>query len=154
MLWGWMKKKNKFEILLVEDNDEDAELMKEAFEEFNILEDTTVDVAKSGIEALIYLFGSLDSIDEKNPLKRRPKLTLLDLNLSKYEWLDLLKIIKSHPIAREIPIVILADSDDKTDWLDAHTLGVNSYLCKSRELGQIIEAASWAILEDTYVSYQ
>lgn len=142
----------KTEILLVESNPNDAELMVLAFQKYQIIESGKIHVAKDGIEALQYLFGSLD--DNDILLNNRPRLIILDLKLPKINGVEVLKKIKLHTVARDIPIIVLSGSDDKTNWLDAYTLGVDSYLCKSRNLGQIIEAAGWAILEDTSVSYQ
>ena len=143
---------NELEILLVEGNPDDAELIMLAFKKYKIIEFGKMHVANDGAEALQYLFGSSD--DNEILLNHRPRLIILDLRLPKIDGLDVLKKIKSHAVARDIPIIVLSGSDKKTDWLDAHTLGADSYLCKSRNLGQIIEAAGWAILEDTSISYQ
>jgi len=145
-------KKNEVEILLVEDNKADAELLASAFNEYKVIESGKVHVAKDGIEALQYIFGSKD--ENGVFLNHCPSLIILDLKFSELHGLDVLKKIKTHKLARNIPIVILTNSDKKTDWLDAYSLGADTYLCKSRELGQIIEVAGWAILEDTSISYQ
>ena len=143
---------NELEILLVEGNPDDAKLIMLAFKKYKIIEFGNMHVANDGAEALQYLFGSSD--DNEILLNHRPRLIILDLRLPKIDGLDVLKKIKSHTVARDIPIIVLSGSDEKTDWLDAHTLGADSYLCKSRNLGQIIEAAGWAMLEDTSISYQ
>jgi two-component system response regulator len=144
--------KEKTEILLVESNPNDAKLMVLAFQKYKVIESGEIHIARDGMEALQYLFGSLDGNEVL--LNHHPRLIILDLRLPKISGLDVLKKIKSHIISRNIPIIVLSGSDKKTDWLDVHTLGVDSYLCKSQNLGQIIEAAGWAILEDTSVSYQ
>jgi len=145
-------KKNEVEILLVEDNKADAEVIISAFSMYKVIESGKVHVVNDGADALRYIFGSND--EKKVFLNHCPSLIILDLKFSESHGLDVLKKIKKHKLARNIPIVILTSSDKKTDWLDAYSLGADTYLCKSGELGQIIEIAGWAILEDTSISYQ
>ena len=145
-------KKNEVEILLVEDNEADAKLMALAFKKYKVIESGKVHVVKDGIEALQYIFG--DKNEDEFFLNHCPSLIILDLKFSELHGRDVLKKIKTHKIARNIPIVILTNSDKKTDWLDAYSLGADTYLCKSGELGQLIEVVGWAILEDTSISYQ
>ncbi|MFH1102042.1 MAG: response regulator [Methanobacteriota archaeon] len=132
------------EILLVEDNPDDEQLLLFAFEKYKIIESSKIHVARDGIEALEYIFGT--SEDNDLFIRHQPRLILLDLSLPKLHGLEVLKKIKSHPIARNIPVVVLTGSEKKEDWLDAHALGADSYLQKTGELSLFIEAAGWAIL--------
>jgi len=134
----------KIEILLVEDNADDAELALLAFEKGNIIENSQIHVVKDGVEALEYLF---DTGAEANlHLNHHPQLILLDLKLPKLDGLDLLKKIKSHPEAKKIPVVILTGSKDMDDWTDSYSLGVECFLHKSTDFSQLVEAAGLAVL--------
>jgi len=135
--------KNKIEILLVEDNPDDAELTSLAFEKNCNIAENKIHVARDGVEALEYIFGFADeTIDEDTPLKRRPKLILLDLKLPKINGLEVLKRIKSHPEAKNIPVVVLTGSKDWMDWTNALSLDVAYYMDKPLKSDQIADAVN------------
>jgi len=138
----WMME--KIEILLVEDNADDAELTLLAFEKGDIIKKSQIHVVRDGVEALEYLF---ESGAEANPhLNNRPQLILLDLKLPKLDGLDLLKKIKSHPEAKKIPVVILTGSKDMDDWTESYGLGAVCFLHKTTDFSQLVEAAGLAVL--------
>lgn len=149
-------KENKLKILLVEDNPADIELTLLAFKKYKVIESCEIHVARDGAEALEYLFGSVNN--DGILLSHRPWLILLDLRLPKIDGIDVLKKIKSHITAKEIPVVVLTGSDNKTDQYDAYSLGADNYLCKSGSFAQFVEAASCAIHnateQDIPFSYQ
>lgn len=134
------------EILLVEDNADDEELALLAFKKNNI--SNKIHVARDGVEALEYLFGSTDEGKLKDP---HPKLILLDLKLPKISGLEVLKRIKSHPEAKKIPIVVLTSSSEEKDLVESYNLGVNSYVRKPVDFNDFSEAVReiglyWLIL--------
>jgi len=132
--------KNKVEILLVEDNPDDAELIMIAFEKNKNIVTNKIHVSRDGVEALEYIFGFVDEgIHEGTPLKRRPKLILLDLNLPKINGLEVLKRIKSHPEAKNIPVVVLTGSKDWMDWSNALSFGAAYYMDKPLKSDQIVD---------------
>jgi two-component system, response regulator len=132
--------KNKIEVLLVEDNPDDAELTSLAFEKNCNIAKNTIHVTKDGAEALEYIFGFADkNIDEDTPLNHRPKLILLDLTLPKINGLEVLKRIKSHPEAKNIPVVVLTSSKDWMDWSNALSFGVACYMDKPLKSDQIVD---------------
>ena len=132
--------KNKIEILLVEDNPDDAELTSLAFETNCNIAKNTIHVTRDGAEALEYIFGFADeNIDEDTPLKHRPKLIFLDLKLPKINGLEVLKRIKSHPEAKNIPVVVLTGSRDWRDWTNALSLDVAYYMDKPLKFSQIAD---------------
>jgi len=134
----------KIEILLVEDNPDDAELVLLAFEKGNIIENSQMHVVRDGVEALEYLF---DMGAEANlHLNHRPQLILLDLRLPKLDGLNLLKKIKSHPEAKKIPVVIWTGSKDIDDWNESYDLGAVCFLHKSADFSQLVEVADLAVL--------
>ncbi|MBE3122367.1 MAG: response regulator [Thermoplasmata archaeon] len=137
------KTQNKVEILLVEDNPDDAELTSLAFEKNCNIAKNMIHVTRDGAEALEYIFGAADEdIYEGTPLKRRPKLILLDLNLPKINGLEVMKRIKSHPEAKNIPVVVLTGSKDWRDWTNALFLDVAYYIDKPLKFGQIADVAN------------
>jgi len=130
----------KIEILLVEDNADDAELTLLAFEKGDIIQKNQIHVVRDGIEALEYLFETRSETDIH--LNHRPQLILLDLKLPKLDGIDLLKKIKSHPEAKKIPVVILTGSKDMDDWAESYSLGVECFLHKSNDFDKFVEATN------------
>jgi len=125
------------EILLVEDNASDEELTIIALKDNNIK--NKIQVARDGVEALEYLFGSVDS-ETLKPVG--PLVVLLDLKLPRIDGLEVLKRIKSHPEAKKIPVVVLTSSSEERDIVESYRLGVNSYIRKPVDFNQFTEAAN------------
>ena len=125
-------------VLLIEDDENDAFLMKRAFEQGSI--PTDVRVARDGREALRYLLGQGAYGDRKrHPL---PSLTLLDLNLPYVHGLNVLKQIRQESVLRKSIVVVLTSSLADSDVQQAYDLGANSYLSKPtglEELQQLVE---------------
>jgi two-component system response regulator len=114
------------EILLIEDNVEDAELTMRVFKEKNLA--NRLVWVKNGALGLDFLFG-------RGPYAGRdsaqmPRLVLLDLHLPKVGGLEVLRELKSNPRTRSIPIVVLSSSTQDKDILQSYDLGVNSYVSK------------------------
>jgi CheY-like chemotaxis protein len=113
-------------ILLVEDNRMDVELTLDAFHEARLL--NTIHVAPTGQEALDYLFGRGRYADRNAfPL---PDLILLDLKLPGIDGFEVLRQIKSTPILKRLPVVILTSSKEEGDRALSYDHGANSYLVK------------------------
>jgi CheY-like chemotaxis protein len=113
-------------ILLVEDNDDHAELVKRSFEDHRIA--NNIYHVVDGEEALDYLFrkGKFEA-PQSSPI---PHLILLDLRLPKVDGLEVLKEIRTSEILKGIPVVILTTSKADTDLIEAYDHHVNSYLVK------------------------
>ena len=113
-------------ILLVEDNRMDVELTLDAFREGRLM--NSVHVASDGPAALDYLFGRGQYTDrEAYPI---PDLILLDLKLPGMNGFEVLKQIKSTPILKRLPVVILTSSIEEGDRALSYDSGANSYLVK------------------------
>lgn len=115
--------KNKAKILLVEDNEGDILLTKEAFSEANLSNE--ISVVKDGQQAIKYLNKEAGFENEKTP-----DIILLDLNIPKINGLDVLKIIKSDPFLKTIPVIILSTSNSEKDILQSYERHANCYLTK------------------------
>jgi CheY-like chemotaxis protein len=131
-------------ILLVEDNPLDLDLTLRAFTQQNI--GNQILVARDGEEALAFI-PKWDAGDPK------PVVILLDLKLPKVSGLEVLEIVKSHPIYKTIPIVVLTSSDESSDVRTAYELGVNSYIVKPVDFGKFMEVAKnielyWLVLNN------
>ncbi len=113
----------RLKILLVEDNEADVWLFKEAFLALEIEHD--LEIAEDGAQAIerleeVETFGS-------------PDLILVDLNMPKVDGFQVLSFIRSTPRLCFIPVIILSSSRDERDVRRAHELGANSYVCKSTD---------------------
>jgi CheY-like chemotaxis protein len=113
-------------ILLVEDNRMDVELTVDAFHEAKLL--NTINVAPDGKEALDYLFGRGKYADRK--AYPQPNLVLLDLKLPGIDGFEVLRQIKSTPVLKRLPVVILTSSKEEGDRALSYDQGANSYLVK------------------------
>jgi two-component system, response regulator len=125
----------EIEILLVEDNANDEELAKIALKNNNIT--NKIKIARDGVEALEYLFGSVDGETLKCV---GPMVILLDLKLPKIDGLKVLRRIKDHPEAKKIPVIILTSSSEERDILESYHLGANSYIRKPVDFNKFTEA--------------
>ncbi|MGD0612284.1 MAG: response regulator [Anaerolineales bacterium] len=113
-------------ILLVEDKRMDIELTLDAFKEARLK--NTIQVAKNGQEALDYVFGRAQYADrETYPF---PNLVLLDLKLPGVDGFEVLRQIKSTPLLKRLPVVILTSSKEEGDRALSYDIGANSYLVK------------------------
>ncbi len=121
------------DILLVEDNPQDAEMTIRALKKHNLA--NSVHHVKDGAEALAYLFSNTES-----GRRRQPKVVLLDLKLPKVDGLEVLQKIKSDENSRTIPVVVLTSSKEERDMVESYRLGVNSYITKPVEFEKFMEA--------------
>ncbi len=124
------------EILLVEDNMNDAELSLYALKKFKIA--NHIHHARDGAEALEYLFGQGDGHPAR--LQHPPRLILLDLKLPKVDGIEVLRQLKSHENTKSIPVVVLTSSREERDILETYQYGVNSYIVKPIDFEQFTEA--------------
>ncbi|MGH7529533.1 MAG: response regulator [Gemmatimonadales bacterium] len=106
------------EILLVEDNANDAELTLRALRQRNLA--NQLHLCRDGAEALEY-------VEQTNTI---PKVVLLDLKLPKIDGLEVLRRLKADARTRPIPIVVLTSSREEPDIARAYALGANSYIVK------------------------
>lgn len=118
--------KNKVEILLIEDNQHDAELTIRALKKNNLVNNLVH--LKDGVEALEFLFA--EGVYHERSADNTPKVILLDLKMPKLNGIDVLKQLKADERTKKIPIVVLTSSKEDPDIKTCYDLGVNSYVVK------------------------
>jgi len=117
------------EILIVEDNPQDAELTIRALKKMNLA--TNILVAEDGEEALDIVFSR--GIHEMRKSMKPPKVIFLDLKLPKINGLEILKEIKTNPATKNIPVVVVSSSREDPDIKAAYEFGANGYVVKPVE---------------------
>jgi chemotaxis family two-component system response regulator Rcp1 len=115
------------DVLLVDDNEGDARLLREVLSEIN--KTVHLHVVTDGLQAMEFLRYQGPYLDVP-----RPQLILLDLHMPKVGGLELLTQIQADPRLRVIPIVILTTSRSEADIAQSYQLMANCYLTKPDEL--------------------
>ena len=136
-------------ILLVEDNPNDEELTRLAFEQNRIT--NPIIVAHDGVEALDYIFGQ--GLYEGRDIFEQPQVVILDLKLPKISGLEVLKTLREDSRTDCIPIVVLTSSKEDEDLIRAYKLGTNAYVQKPVDFVQFTEAVKqlglfWLLLNE------
>lgn len=133
-----MNEDQQVEILLVEDNPNDASLTMRNLKKGNFL--NKLYWVKDGQQALDFLYctGDYAARDEDD----HPKLILLDLKMPKVDGIEVLQRIKADERLRVIPVVVMTSSNEQPDITESYRLGVNSYVVKPMEFGAFAEAVA------------
>ena len=126
------------DILLVEDNPQDAELTIRALKKNNLA--NRLFTVEDGAEALDFLFCRGKYATRE--LSHSPKVVLLDLQLPKVSGLEVLRALKQDERTRAIPVVIVTSSREDPDIKTAYGLGANSYVVKPVDFDAFVEAVS------------
>jgi CheY-like chemotaxis protein len=122
-------------ILLVEDNRDDEALAVRALKKSNV--QSEVVVARDGVEALDYLFGT--GPHSGRDLVAQPGVVLLDLKLPKLDGLGVLRRLRADERTKRLPVVVLTSSKEHQDLLQSYGLGANSYIRKPVDFNQFTE---------------
>jgi two-component system, response regulator len=117
---------NDFDLVLVEDNPNDAELTIRALKKNNLV--NKMQLITDGAEALEFFFatGRYTGRDQS----QNPKIIILDLKLPKVDGIEILRKIKTDEKIKSIPVLILTSSREERDIIESYKLGVNSYIVK------------------------
>src|SRR5262249_54537932 len=121
-------KAEEIDILLVEDNPNDAELTLRALRKSEI--GARLAIARDGAEALDYLMSS----------RPKPKVVFLDLKLPKIDGIEVLRRVRADERTHSIPVVVLTSSQEERDISECYKLGVNSYVVKPVEFDKFYKA--------------
>lgn len=130
-------------IFLVEDNKADIRLIQEALKNSSVQHEVVT--VRDGIDAMAYLRQEGEYVNAP-----RPDLILLDLNLPKKDGREVLAEIKTDPVLKRIPVVILTTSKNEDDIIESYNLHVNCYITKSRNLNQLFKIVK--SIEDFWLS--
>lgn len=117
-------------VLLVEDNEADARLTREAFSEIG--RPLTMEWVRDGDEALAYL--------RRHPPYQaapRPHLVLLDLNMPRRDGRATLSAIKADPALKQIPVVVLTTSESEADVRASYQAYANAYVTKPVDMDDL-----------------
>jgi two-component system response regulator len=133
------------DILLVEDNDCDAELALRVLRRH--ARAPHVHHVRDGVEAVDYLHGPAAHGHA------RPRVVLLDLKLPRSDGFDVLRRLRADERTRALPIVILTSSREEGDVTAAYRLGANSYIVKPVDFELFAEVvgqlgAYWLLLNE------
>jgi two-component system response regulator len=131
------------DILLVEDNMDDAGLTMRALRKHHLA--NNVLHLQDGEEAINFLFSV--------PPPTLPKLILLDMKMPKVDGIEVLRKIKSDDRLKVIPVVMLTSSREERDIIESYKLGVNAYIVKPVEFDLFVKAVAdmgffWMLLNE------
>jgi CheY-like chemotaxis protein len=140
---------NEKTILLVEDNPDDEALTLRALRKANVRNEVVV--ARDGVEALDYLFGT--GPHAGRDLTVMPQVVLLDLKLPRIDGLEVLKRLRGDERTSLLPVVILTSSTEDQDRITGYRLGANSYVRKPVDFSQFVDAVRqlglyWLLLNE------
>jgi CheY-like chemotaxis protein len=136
---------SRYAILIVEDEENDAMLLKMAFKKNNIL--NPLHWVKDGLEAIAYLNG--EGVYANHALYPFPEVLIVDLKMPRMSGLELLQWIRDHSNYKVIPTIIMSSSRQDSDIEKAYELGANTYMIKPSsfdELARMVKLAHeyWA----------
>jgi two-component system response regulator len=114
------------EIILVEDNPDDAALAIRTLKKQNLANNLVH--LQDGAEALDFIFGTGNY--KGRDINNSPKVILLDLKMPKVNGIEVLEKLKSDERTKHIPVVVLTSSAEDPDIRTCYRLGVNSYIVK------------------------
>ncbi len=129
------------DIILVEDNLDDARLTMRALKKKNLANNLLH--MRDGVEIMEYLKENRDS--------HLPKIILLDIKMPKVDGLEVLQFIKSDEKLKAIPVVLLTSSKEQKDIIKSYQLGANAYIVKPVDFENFLEAVNeigmfWLVL--------
>jgi two-component system response regulator len=133
------------EILLIEDDPDDAELTIHALKKHNLVNHLLhID---DGEKALQFLYS------EKNNV---PKLILLDLRMPRVDGIQILKKLKNDPEKRDIPVIVLVSSRDGKSYVESFQLQADAYIVKPVDFKKFFRAIAdiglvWKIVDSSYI---
>jgi len=121
-----MNENQNIDILLVEDNADEALLTIRSFKKSNLANGLLH--INDGEEALDFIFCRNKYANRQ--IENLPKLILLDLKLPKVSGIEILKAVKENEHTKIIPIIVLTSSKEEPDIAACYKLGANSYIVK------------------------
>ncbi len=144
-----MENYSPIEILLIENNPDDAALALRALTRNHLV--NHVEVINDGADALDFLFHRGRYADRISIAF--PRVIFLDLHLPGVNGFEILKDIRANEVTRKLPVVVVSSSREEPDISRAYELGANSYVVKPADLEMFIKVISelgmyWLILNE------
>ena len=130
-----MNRLPKKTLLIVEDNDDDANLMKRAIGTIGL--DLRIQLVSNGQEAIDYLSGNREYTNRD--MYPSPDLVFLDLKMPRLSGFDVLRWIRHTATTRRLIVIVLTSSNQPSDILQAYELGANSYVVKPSTFAELLE---------------
>jgi len=132
------------ELLLVEDNEDDILLEREALADAKLV--NLMYVVRDGVEAMALLRR-----EGKYQNAQVPGLILLDINMPRKNGFEVLKEIKADPALMHIPVVMLTTSENEADVVKSYAKGACSYITKPMDFDKFREVVKqfslyWALV--------
>lgn len=127
--------KDTYNILLVEDNPADIQITRRALRNCKL--PVELIVVRDGQEAIDYLARQGSHADHAG--WRQPDLILLDLNLPRVTGREVLQCVRSHPLLRLVPVVVLSTSNRQEDVQALYDSGANTYLVKPQDFNRFVD---------------
>jgi len=115
-------------ILLVEDDNVDAMTVKRALKDLKISNEMVHQL--NGEEAIKHL---------RNDGNHKPCVILLDLNMPKMNGIEFLKVVKTDPELRQIPVVVLTTSKEERDKVESFQLSAAGYIIKPTDYRKFVD---------------
>jgi len=135
-------------ILMVDDSPRDVELTLNALAQSNLANEVVI--VGDGADALNYLYrrGSFAARPVGNPA-----VVLLDLKMPLVNGVEVLRLIKSDPQLKMIPVVVMTSSREESDLVTSYELGVNAYIVKPVNFQEFVTAVKllgsfWAVVNE------
>jgi two-component system response regulator len=122
-------------ILMADDDPDDRQLTREAFEESKLSNDLRF--VEDGEELLDYLYRRGKYADPAS--SPRPSIILLDLNMPRRDGREALQIIRSDPQMRPIRVIIMTTSKAEEDMLRSYDLSAASYITKPVTFERLVD---------------
>ncbi|AOW78328.1 hypothetical protein A3Q34_16680 [Colwellia sp. PAMC 20917] len=120
--------------LMVEDNIDHAELMMDAFSDFNIK--NTIAHVMDGEQAVAYLRNEAPFEDSSQ--FTRPDIIFLDIRMPRQGGIETLKIIKADPTLCVIPVVMISTSSTAPEIEECYSLGASGYITKPLQFDDFV----------------
>jgi two-component system, response regulator len=134
-----MEQFEQIEILLVEDNDRDAELTTRALKKSGVA--NHILRVRDGQQALDYLFRTGEFAGRNEIV---PRMVLLDLKMPRVDGIEVLRAVKADERTKRIPIIVMTSSQEEKDVAQTYDLGVNSYVVKPVDFAAVADTVRQA----------
>ncbi len=122
-------------ILLAEDNKADQVFTQRAFSQTEI--QCNLFIVKDGIETIEYM--RRNGIFKDPKLSPKPDVLLLDINMPRMNGKEVLKELKTDPVLKTTPVIMLTTSDHENDIIESYEYCANAYITKPIGLDQFIK---------------